>query len=293
MFPVFMKKKGTVPPDSTPHYIIARNGIFLKKSSWWVDATVPVKSIGVLEVEVPGVTLKVKPIDGRIMMKIWKFFQAVYKKHISESAVMLHYSETLGWEITIPTQVVSFSRVDYQSTDRVPGYSFIGTMHSHSSFSAFHSGDDKGDEAQVDGIHVTFGDVDEKDQFSMDPEVVINGTRFSLPLSQLGGVKQIEQSLVGKFSYMAAKPRFTIECPELKDWEVPGEWLAKVEHKFTFVPTTTSCLGERVAQLGSNLALFEPSTKPETGTTVIAPKKTGAIRRSSAVSTKKLEKVVT
>jgi PRTRC genetic system protein A len=228
MFPVYMKKKGSQPPATVPHYIVAKNGIFLKKESWWMEAVVPVKQIAVLEEQKTGCELKFPPLSAVMLAKAWKFFKAVYKKHHSESAVLLHYSERLGWELTIPEQTVTFSHVDYKMADRLAGYVFIGTMHSHSSMSAFHSGTDIGDEAQIDGIHITFGDVDEPDQFSMDAEVVVNGTRFMLPLDFMEGVSVVEKETTRLSAYTSTVPRYTITCPELEAWKVPDDWMKRV-----------------------------------------------------------------
>lgn len=242
MFPVYMKKEGTTPPETVPHYIIAKNGTFLKKGNWWMEAVVPVKQIAVLEEQSVKLTLKIQPITALVLMKAWRFFQAIYEKHHSESAVLLHYSEKLGWELTVPQQSATFAHVDYKMTDRVPGYSFIGTMHSHSSMSAFHSGTDVGDEAQVDGIHITFGDLDEKERFSLDPEIVVNGTRFMLPLGHMEGVTRVVEEGTDPtspyYAYSIVRhPRYTVICPELKEWKTPNEWIAKVENKTVFVRT--------------------------------------------------------
>lgn len=228
MFPVHMKKKGSQPPVAVPHYIVAKNGIFLKKESWWMEAVVPVKQIAVLEEQETGCKLKFPPLSAVMLAKAWEFFKAVYKKHHSESAVLLHYSDKLGWELTVPEQTVTFAHVDYKMTDRLAGYVFIGTMHSHSSMSAFHSGTDIGDEAQIDGIHITFGDLNEPDQFSMDAEVVINGTRFMLPLHLMEGVSVVEKKTTRFFAYTPTVPRYTITCPELEAWKVPDDWMKKV-----------------------------------------------------------------
>ncbi len=230
MFKVFMKRKGEQPPAETTHYIIAKNGIFLKKGSWWMDAVVPVKQIAVLERQEISLRLKIKPISAVVLTKAWKFFRAVYKKQFTEAAVLLHYSEQLGWELTVPKQKATGAHVDYEMTDRLPGYVFMGTMHSHARMSAFHSSTDIHDEAEVDGIHITFGDLDEDSKFSLDPETVVNGTRFALNLSHLEGLVEWGKNPAVKVVYVTTKPRYTIECPEMSNWVVPDGWVAKVEH---------------------------------------------------------------
>ena len=229
MFPVYLKTKDSQPPDSSPYYTIARNGIFLTKSNWWVEVTVPVKQIAILEKQETEVNLKIPSIDALSFGKAWRFFQAIYKKHHSEGAVLLHYSTLHGWALSIPVQTVSFGHVSYAMTDRIPGYNLFGTIHSHSSMSASHSQIDVDDEAHFDGIHITIGDVDEKERFSLDAEIVINAVRCKLPLSFLTGVEELSSfqvsSLLGSF---LKRERFSLTCPELADWEVPEEWVARV-----------------------------------------------------------------
>jgi hypothetical protein len=89
--------------------------------------------------------------------------------------------------------------------------------------SSFHSGTDVGDEAQMYGIHITFGDMDIKEQFSLDPEVVVNGTRFPLSLDYMSGVIQVTKGSEPKFYRIIQHPKYTITCPELKDWKTPDE----------------------------------------------------------------------
>lgn len=263
MFPVYMKKKGSTPPETVPHYIIAKNGTFLKKGNWWMEAVVPVKQIAVLEEQSVKLTLKIQPITALVLMKAWRFFQAIYEKHHSESAVLLHYSEKLGWELTVPQQSATFAHVDYKMTDRVPGYSFIGTMHSHSSMSAFHSGTDVGDEAQMDGIHITFGDLDEKERFSLDPEIVVNGTRFTLSLGYMGGVTQVTKAVDSKYYYAAQHPKYTISCPELKDWKTPDEWIARVESRSILVQSVGVSVNGHTFDWQRMVAIETPSMADE------------------------------
>lgn len=266
MFPVHMKTKGSEPPSTVPHYIVAKNGLFLKKANWWMEAIVPVKQIAVLEEQATGITLKLPSLSAVMLMKVWKFFKVVFDKHHSESAVLLHYSQTLGWELTVPEQTVSFSHVDYKMIERLEGYVLMGTMHSHSSMSAFHSGTDIGDEAQVDGVHITFGHLNDIDRFSMDAEVVVNGSRFKLPLKLLEGVSVAEAKTSTFTTYLSphlsVDQQYTITCSQVDGWEVPDDWMKKVT-KTTLTQTYAECsdwnwgvaMGDPLLGIGSTLGL--------------------------------------
>jgi hypothetical protein len=76
----------------------------------------------------------------------------------------------IGWdrknkkiEIVPPkTQSVTAASIKY-TMEKLPGISIIGSIHSHASMSAFHSGVDIKDEIDFDGLHITLGKFNGKD----------------------------------------------------------------------------------------------------------------------------------
>lgn len=238
MFPVYIKQPNSKPPETDVHYIIAKNGIFLRKRNSWIEATVPVKQISVLDEQPIGAKILLPNLPSIVMARVVRFFKAVYEKHKSEAAVLLHYSSEKGWEISVPPQKVTAAHADYDATERLEGYNCVGTMHSHARMSAFHSGTDIHDEAEQDGIHITIGDLDYEDCFSLDGEVVVNGTRFSLSNGFLEGLREAEKRT---WLFSKDKKFYAVDCPSLNGWVVPEEWMSKVEKKaYSHVPATTS-----------------------------------------------------
>jgi PRTRC genetic system protein A len=217
IIPVHFKERGKTKSPPGTHYIIARNGIFLKKVMPWVEAVVPVETIETLDDEQPEATLLLPPLPAEIIVQALKLAKAVHDKWQSEVSLLLHYGKE-GYKLTVPEQFVDAVSVEYDGRERLPGALCVGTIHSHGHMSAFHSGVDLEDEKTSDGIHVTLGDMMEYPQFSLSVEIAVNGMRFPVTHSWFEGLVE-----VGKL--------YTINHPSIESWEVPEEWLAVISQR--------------------------------------------------------------
>lgn len=159
-------------------FVIGSNGMFVKRSN-------PLYS-GLFKVSKPPVFLGevVEEITQHLELKIpvhlfrgiEAFFADIFAEHQTEVAVILYYSfATEKWAYCVPQQTVSGSSVHYDiangatyvheddlgnGRDSLPkkdGFVQVGSIHSHASMSAFHSGIDDKDEFNFDGIHITIG----------------------------------------------------------------------------------------------------------------------------------------
>jgi len=232
MFPVYIKKPKTNAPDADVYYIVAKNGLFLRKKQDWIDVVVPIKQIAILDEQQVAMKLLLPPPDSIVIAKTVQLFRAIYRKQRSEAAVLLHYSKELGWELSVPSQTVDAASVEYDMKERLPGYACVGTIHSHGSMGAFHSGIDQHDEAELDGVHITIGDVDEEACFSMDAEVVVNGFRFKLnPQQWLKDIQEVEEKDKPRCFGWWNRDRkyYRICCSELDGWKVPAVWFKKIK----------------------------------------------------------------
>ena len=144
----------------------------------------PEKILPGLETVQEYACIKINPIPHEIARLALSFFGRVYREHHAESEVQLYYCVRTGaFELVCPTQTVSHGGVAYvrEGADlEIPGkgtYRRVGTIHSHCDFGAFHSGTDTADEEYEDGLHVTFGHVNQN-PFSVVSSVVANGRRF-------------------------------------------------------------------------------------------------------------------
>lgn len=194
MFDIVLNKEGTKIPEDKPCYIIAQNGIFLRKKLGLVDALVPVEKISFLERLDPFGKLNIPKIPVRTFIKILNFFRLVYETHRGESVILLYYNKRRKrFKVDIPKQEVSGARLDYIRDKVYKDYTFIGTIHSHAGFGAFHSSTDDNDEKSIDGIHITVGNVDDI-EFTISASIVINGRRFIYPpVDYIEGVEEVKE----------------------------------------------------------------------------------------------------
>jgi PRTRC genetic system protein A len=167
-----------IPENEEFCHIVAKDGIYLKKSNHFYECIVKVNGIPSLPAQEESLLLKagVPKIPYSLVEEAISFFRAVQKEHSSEAAVLLIYNDKESkWSIKPVRQKVSGASVKYE-VDGVPGV--CGTIHSHCGMSAFFSGTDNEDDSQIDGFHIVVGNVD-----SRTPEIAIsvtaNGRRFS------------------------------------------------------------------------------------------------------------------
>ncbi len=244
MMPVHVNYPGTTRPETGTYYLVAQNGLLMHVRNDWLDAVIPVKEFQALEPVTVSANLKLPPIDALVFAKAVAFFRKVYDLHRSEAAVMLHYSKDLGWQLSVPPQKVAWSYVKYDMTERLEGYRCIGTMHSHGYMEASHSHVDVADESLFDGVHITIGSIESFPKFSMSAEVVFRGERFPLDEANVGGVtalnkktpeeKEAQVEMIERFKTVPWVQRwrremFSLDPLTLGGWEVPAEWLVKID----------------------------------------------------------------
>ncbi len=177
MFKVVLNDGQTEMPDDDIYYIIGKEGVYLKKKLGVMESIAPVKNISILESVASSAQMHITAIPGKWIAKTMSFFREIYKEYRSEAIVLLFYNEATGHhKIIPPTQKVAGAACDYDKGITIEGYTMIGTIHSHGNMSAFHSGTDDADEEHFDGLHMTFGDLDEEYP-SISASIVSNGFR--------------------------------------------------------------------------------------------------------------------
>ena len=177
MFNIVLNDGSPLPTDDV-FYIIGKDGVYLKKSLGIIESVAPVKNISILQAVTPTAKMNIEKIQGKWFAKIVGFFREVYRQYRSESIVLLFYnSETKHHKIIPPHQKVAGAACDYDKGITIDGYNMIGTIHSHGSMSAFHSGVDDKDEEHFDGLHITIGNVTDVYP-SVSASIVVNGYRI-------------------------------------------------------------------------------------------------------------------
>jgi len=105
------------------------------------------------------------PIPRDIVTKLDEFFRLVDAQHGTESIVILtfdpNFEDSRGWGVLVPEQTNTSVHCKYDPdsiVDQKPEHVMIvGSVHSHPGMPAYASGTDHADQADFDGIHITYG----------------------------------------------------------------------------------------------------------------------------------------
>jgi len=226
MFKVFVNDgKEEIPTDEIC-YIVGKTGVFLKKKIGLIESVAPVSNISILQDVIPTAKLNIPKIPGNLFAQMYSFTKQVYELHGSESVVLIYYnSDKETFKLVVPKQEVSTASIEYTKDASLPNYDVIGTLHSHSGFSAFHSSIDDKDEKHFDGIHITIGKLGSPN-FELSCSIVSNGSRFiSDPEEYINGIRKIsyENSKIAIKDYKLFDSLNNIECET--------RWLDNVEKK--------------------------------------------------------------
>lgn len=176
--PVYVVEDGDKADDIKDPmcYLVTKNGVMLKKTNHLYSATSKVSEISGLAEVKESAKLSFVKMKPEMLRRVVEFFRDVYEDRKSEAVVLLHFSrEANAWAVMVPFQDVSGGSAKYTSdrqmfmddcgnvVDSLPqGFRPMGSIHSHASMSAFHSGTDDRDEYGFDGLHITVGRLDSK-----------------------------------------------------------------------------------------------------------------------------------
>ena len=244
-------KKDNIPDDETC-YIIAKDGIYLKKKLDLIESITPIDKISFLEDMPTFARIMIPKIPTRLIGNIVGFFKKVYEIHKSEAVALIFYNkDKKRYRILVPDQEVSFSSIDYDSKQTIKDYVLVSSIHSHASMSAFHSGTDISDEEKFDGIHFTIGKIN-SELFEICASIVVNGMRIVIPPEDyIENLECIENESNESYNIPGVKiynyykkPKFgyKIDSDDPTIYNFKEEWLEKVKEKvyqYTFKPRVT------------------------------------------------------
>jgi len=185
-------------------YVLDASGWKLYKRNGVSTALIPVSAVsGLAELETKiQFTADRIPLD--LIRRVTAWFKAVYAKYRSEAVGYLYYSAVSGeWQFVPPTQTATGASAKYEEAPKIQNWQIVGTIHSHGSMSAFHSGVDDADEKNFDGVHITVGRVDTVPEYScslvvqgereiVDPSCLIDGMApmDAVPAAWLSAMKE-------------------------------------------------------------------------------------------------------
>ena len=206
MFKIYEKTQDFKEPDDLIYYLVASNGLFqIKKTRFFKSNTLIFepkgkKNLGWLEKHGAGIELTLPfKFPFELVQQIMEFFRRVCDKHNGSEAICLIYwsEEEKAYKIIVPEQKVEPSRVHCEVGKNPEGLTRVGTIHSHGSTRAFHSGVDDKDEKNDDGIHVTVGGVGSLlETPSISCSVVVDGQRQMLKPQDL--IERMPQIVIPK-----------------------------------------------------------------------------------------------
>jgi len=218
-FKVHIHDGKTPFPNDDIYYIVAKEGIFLKKRLELVESLVPVSKISTLESVKTSIKMHIPKIPIQLFSQAVSFFRYVYDLYSSESVILLFYNKSKQYyKLVVPQQTVSSAFCKYESKIHIPNYLRIGDIHSHANFAAFHSSVDKDDEQSFDGIHITVGNVQCND-VSISVSLVSNGSRYLVQVDEY--IDKLHENN-GKF--------------KVETTYFPLEWLNQVSEIKTVLP---------------------------------------------------------
>ena len=181
--PVYVSIAGEkVKPENIEEdfaYIVCNKGVYIKRNNFVYSGFFKTEGKCLGDIDENICTKFDFRIPWKLFLSIESLFEKIYDKYKSEVAVLLFYNkEKKEWAYGLPQQTVSGASVDYdikkgcsyvmeselsKEVEELQGeWSMVGSIHSHASMSAFHSGTDDKDEFGFDGIHITIGKLNER-----------------------------------------------------------------------------------------------------------------------------------
>lgn len=180
-------------------------------------------------------------IPNIIIKKLDEFFRLVHAQHGTESIVLLTYDITKegsdGWGILVPEQTNTSTHcsydpdsiVDFKNDDVL----IVGSVHSHPEMPAYASGTDHNDQADFDGVHITYG---------WQKSVSNGATQYHLELQMSGNSYKLNIEDVFEDILLSKDPD-----PEVLAWSEkvkkalpPQHQLAGVTESQITIPTATT-----------------------------------------------------
>jgi len=157
-------------------------------------------------------TYSMPAIPLEIIDKLDQFFRLVDAQHGTESIVMLTYDTekegSEGWGVLIPDQQNTSVHCNYDphsvATIKPDNVMIVGSVHSHPNMSAYASGTDHQDQADFDGIHITYG---------WQKSVNNGATQYHIELQMAGTAYTLKPEDVFENFYTDKEPD-----PEVVEW---------------------------------------------------------------------------
>jgi hypothetical protein len=233
MFPILPAGSPALSTTSLPAFVVAHDGLYLRKQSLLGLSQTKVDGIEHLPAEKEFVEYALPKVPADLMARIVGFFRSIYRRQATEALVLLLWAGE-GFDCFVPAQKVSPVSVSHtlDETELPAGSRVVGSIHSHGAFGAWASSIDADDEAQFDGLHVVVGNFD-RARPSYSVALAVDGQRFDIPTN-----------------VVLERPRRLVEPPE--------DWLGQV--KLLPPPRASRSKGKGTGSNGASASV--PGTLP-------------------------------
>ncbi len=178
LFPIVAADESAVEEVALPAFVVARDGLYLRKRSLLGLSQVQVDEVAHLPAAREYLEYALPKVPASLMAEVVGFFRAIWSRQKSEALALLTWDGS-AFGLIVPEQRAGAASVKHRlETSDVPsGAHLVGSIHSHGALSAGASLTDEADEADFDGIHVVVGDVDER-RPTYSAAIVVDGRRF-------------------------------------------------------------------------------------------------------------------
>lgn len=188
--------------------------------------------LGLAEIESFG-SFGMPKIPNQLVAEISEFFHHIYATLHTEAVVVLVYDEekldsedpSSGWGFLVPEQENTAGSCDYtpmsvndEKVDMGPRVKIVGSAHSHPGMSAFASHTDEGDQAQFDGVHITFGWPMGRKVDEHHIELLFQGHRFTMTPEQTFVAGEEEPSTSERIQELAKKVKRATPTHNYSSW---------------------------------------------------------------------------
>lgn len=223
-------------PENGPYYVATRKGYMVMQRSHFGNTLTPVEAIDTLP-DTPSIIWKDIPkLPAELVSQVWSFFRAVLETKGSEAMVDITWSKETGYRAFVPPQEASHGGVKAQRNLSHYKGQMVGTIHSHCDFSAFHSGTDRHDADQHNGLHITLGMVNH-DQPEIAVMISQNGEKWDpiAPDEAIDGPLQLVAHPQWWENFVA-KPKPNVASIVTFGGNTPAKWKPYAANPFTPKP---------------------------------------------------------
>ena len=187
LFPIVAADESAAGEVSLPAFVVARDGLYLRKRSLLGLSQVQVDEVAHLPPAREYLEYALPKVPASLIGQVLGLFRAIWARQKTEALALLTWDGS-AFGLIVPEQRAGTASVKHrlEATEVPSGTQLVGSIHSHGALSAGASLTDEADEADFDGIHVVVGDVDER-RPSYSAAIVIDGRRFGCRTSLVFG----------------------------------------------------------------------------------------------------------